>query len=136
MKTIAAKMELHQNFPSDETRFKLAVNEAKLISDADAATQNIIAIRKASIAALESAHDGSSQRQQVVASLRHALQEAGSWAKEYSRFMTEIGRLYESANAEIAGLPLTNSARLEAQLELERIILDSVGRAASTDPTQ
>src|SRR6267154_1998469 len=62
MKAISGKMELHQNLPSDEGRFKLAVNEAK-----DLDTKNVIAMREASVAILQSNQAASSQRYLVVA---------------------------------------------------------------------
>jgi hypothetical protein len=130
LRTISTKMEVHQSLLSEQRRFMLAVNEAKLVSDADIGTENIIAIREASIAVLRSTSDAtSSQRHLVVASLRIGLQEVRLWAKAYSRFLTEIESLYKSTNARIVGLRLSSTVRRKAQLELEQIIVDATRRA-------
>ena len=133
MKSISAKMEVHQNLPSDQRRFDLAVNEAKLISQADIGTEKVVAIREASIAALESSNAISSQRRLVVVSLRLAQEEARSWARAYSRFMTDIESLHKSASGRLQGLRLATSVRVEAQSELEQIIVDAIGRAGEID---
>lgn len=130
MGTISTKMEVHQSLLSEQRRFMLAVNEAKLVSKTDIGTENIIAIREASIAALKSTSDAtSSQRHLVVSSLRIGLQEVRLWAKIYSRFLTEIESLYKSTNARIVGLRLSSTVRRKAQSDLEQIIVDAIARA-------
>jgi hypothetical protein len=128
MKAISAKMELHQNLPSDEGRFKLAVNEAK-----DLDTENIIAMREASIAVLQSSQATASQRHLVVAGLYATQHEAQSWAKTYSRFVAEISSLYKSTNARIEDLHIPVTRRLKAQSELEQIIVDAIRRVGKID---
>ena len=135
MKTISAKMELHTNLPSDLRRFELAVNEAKLVSGDDLGAKSIIDIREASIAAHHSNQDTSAQRFFVVTALRNVEQEAISWGKAYSRFMTEIERLHKRENARIVGLHLPANLQRKAQLELEQIVLDAIGRAEEMDST-
>jgi len=133
MKTISEKMEVHRSLPDDQGRFKLAVAETKLVSETDLGTAKIVAIRRATVDALGSNPGDLSQRQGLLASLRMVQQEARLWAKGYSRFLTEIASLHKSMNSRIVGLHLPTSVRLEAQSELEKLIVDAIRRAGEID---
>jgi hypothetical protein len=128
LKTISEKMELHRNLP-DGHGFSLAVAEAKLASESNAGTEKIVAIREAAAAALKSSQSSSSEFHLTLAALRATQEDARLWAKGYSRFLSELETLYRGTCAQINKLHLPLGKQLEAQAELEKIIVDAVRRA-------
>jgi hypothetical protein len=133
MKAIAQKMEIHQNLPSTEGRFKLAINEAKLLSDSANDTKKILAIREASIKTVASSQASSVQRLLLVDALESIGREASDWGKAYSRFLTEIEILYRSTRNQLDGLHLPNSSREKAQAELESLIAAAIQRTTQVN---
>ncbi len=128
LKTIAVKTEVHQNLP-DGRGFSLAVAEAKLTTGANLANEKIVAIREKSIATFEADQSNSSRRHEIVAALRTTQQETRVWAKAYARFLTEVEALYRSTNAELDTLHLPVGRRLEADSELQKLMVEMVRRA-------
>jgi hypothetical protein len=128
LRTIAVKMEVHENLPDDHG-FDLADAETKLTSESHLGTEKIVEIRRASLSTLESSQSNSSDRQFLIAGLHAVQQEARSWAKAYSRFLTEMETLYKSTRTRIDGLNLPLGKRLQAQSELEQMIVNAIKQA-------
>lgn len=129
LKNIAEKMEVHENLPSSPMRFTLAVAETKLMSEANLGIDKIVDIREAAAATLSSRLGNMSDLQSATLALRAAQQETRLWATAYTRFVVEIQSLYKSTSIQIGNLHLPTHRLVKAHSDLEKLLLDAIGRA-------
>lgn len=124
--TVRAKLELHRGKP------ELAVTEAKLTRNLVSTEElrRTLEVRREAVATEKNTEDGARDREALVERLRVIRRESELWARQYSAFMRRLSSVYSEGRKQIAALRLPPGNSTNAQLELERIILEAMRRAA------
>jgi hypothetical protein len=129
LKAIKEKMDLHATMPDRRHRLSLAVAEAAIGTDNTFSRQKVIAVRGASVILQEEERAKLAHDRILRTVIRSAQDQAHQWSSSYSRFQTEISKLYNATSLRIDELGLPAVRRIEARAALEQIIQKAVEHA-------